>query len=170
MTYYIFLENETLNGAGQCQQLTEGIENIEVSEEVYNLYNEEPEKYIYSAEPIEGVEAVGPNIYPNPEYNTIQAQARENKFNEEFFLTSLGYIRRKVTMQDGTTKDFLTDLLPLMKIGVPILAYDKPDFTNEITEAEFVKLQKQVIITETFLEECQAQVIIDFYGFNPMDK
>ena len=160
MTYYIFLENGKLNGAGQCQQLTEGIENIEVSEEVYNLYNEEPEKFIYS----DG------KIVENSEYDTILAQAREKKFNEEFFNTSLGFIRRKVTMQDGTTKDFLTDLLPLMKIGVPILAYDKPDFTNEITEAEFVKLQKQVIITETFLEECQARVIIDFYGFNPMDK
>ncbi len=160
MTYYIFVENGNLNGAGQCQQLTEGIENIEVSEEVYNLYNEEPEKYIYSAEPIEGVEAVGPNIYPNPEYNTIQAQARENKFNEEFFLTSLGYIRRKVTMKDGSTKDFLTDILPLLQAGVPIISYDKPDFTT----GEMPKQNTDKLVTEEFINECKQQVLKDFYG------
>lgn len=160
MTYYIFNENGKLNGCGECPQLTEGVQNIEVKEEVYNAYSAEPEKFIYS----DG------EIVENPDYAEEKAQAREKKFNEEFFLTSLGYIRRKVTMQDGTTKDFLTDLLPLMKIGVPILTYDKPDFTKKISETEFVKLQKRVIITETFLEECQAQVIIDFYGFNPIDK
>ena len=44
------------------------------------------------------------------EYINEQAQARETSFNEEFFNTSLGYIRRKVTMKDGSTKDFLTDI------------------------------------------------------------
>ena len=33
---------------------------------------------------------------------------REEEFNKEFFLTSLGYIRRKVTMKTGEVKDFLS--------------------------------------------------------------
>ena len=36
MTYYIFLENEKLNGAGQCPVINEEVENLEVSEDVYN--------------------------------------------------------------------------------------------------------------------------------------
>ena len=41
--YYIFLENEKLNGAGQCPVINEEVENIEVSEDVYNAYCAEPD-------------------------------------------------------------------------------------------------------------------------------
>lgn len=71
MTYYIFLENGTLNGAGQCQQLTEGVENIEVNEEIYNAYIEFPDKYIYS----DG------KIVENPNYEEVQAQAERNRLD-----------------------------------------------------------------------------------------
>ena len=36
MTYYVFIENEKINGAGQCKVLNEGILNIEVEEEIYD--------------------------------------------------------------------------------------------------------------------------------------
>ena len=43
MTYYVFIQNEKINGTGQCKQLTEGVLNIEVDEDVYNNV----EKYTY---------------------------------------------------------------------------------------------------------------------------
>lgn len=152
MPYYIFLNNSngTLNGSGQCKQLDENIVNIEVTENVYNLYNEAPDKYIYS----------NGEIVENPNYEAEQAQARELAFNEAFFDTSLGYIRRKVTMKDGSIKDFLTDILPLLQAGVPIISYDKPDFTVD----EMPKQNTDKLVTEEFINECKQQVLKDFYG------
>lgn len=96
-----------------------------------------------------------------------QAQERREEFNKAFFKTSLGYIRREVSMLDATTKTFLTDMLPQLIVGFPILAYEEPDFTIE--NVNMVNYQKQVIVTEEFLKECKDQLIIDFYGFNPME-
>ena len=48
MKYYIFVEKDgSLNGCGQCQQLTEGIINVEVSKDVYNSFSENTMKYVY---------------------------------------------------------------------------------------------------------------------------
>lgn len=94
-----------------------------------------------------------------------KAQARQEQFNNAFFNTSLGYIRREVSMLNGTTKTFLTDMLPQLVIGFPILAYNEPDFTQDVNMVDY---QKQVVVTEQFLAECKNQLIIDFYGFNPM--
>ena len=41
---------------------------------------------------------------------------KKEQFNKDFFKTSLGYIRRKVSMATGETKDFLSDLLPSISI------------------------------------------------------
>lgn len=97
------------------------------------------------------------DITPSPEE---QAQARETAFNEEFFNTSLGYIRRKVTMKDGSTKDFLSDILPLLQVGVPIISYDKPDFPTDVMP----KQNTDKLVTEEFINECKQQVLKDFYG------
>lgn len=84
-----------------------------------------------------------------------EKQAEEDaEFNKQFFLTSLGYVRRSVTMQDGSKRDFLCDILPLLEVGVPILTY-----TRELE-------QSQVQVTEQFLNECKQQMLIDFYGGN----
>lgn len=60
MKKYIFFENGELNGCGECMQLTEGVENIEVSEEIYNNYMKDNLLYIYS----DG------KIIENPDYET----------------------------------------------------------------------------------------------------
>ena len=44
---YIFVENGKLNGCGECLQLTDGVQNIEVSESLYNAFAQDPDKYIY---------------------------------------------------------------------------------------------------------------------------
>lgn len=96
------------------------------------------------------------------------AQARQAIFEEEFFLTSLGYIRRKVSMSTGETKDFLSDLLPAISMGVqmgqtvPILIYNTPDFTQEVTPEYIISLQEAKNATAAFIQECALQLSADF--------
>ena len=147
--YYFHIKDEQIASKGQVKALN--LENIEVTQEVYN----ESEKYICQ----------NGEIILDPEYEAKQIQARQEAFNKAFFATSLGYIRREVTMLDGSAKTFLTDMLPLLIVGLPILAYNEPDFTQDVNMVDY---QKQVVVTEQFLAECKNQLIIDFYGFNPM--
>lgn len=109
-------------------------------------------------------EIIGDDIKANPDKYIIddgivrekteeekQAEA-DAEFNKQFFNTTLGYVRRSVTMKDGSTKDFLTDILPLLVVGVPVLVYDRQ--LN----------QTRVQVTEVFINECKQQLFVDFYG------
>ena len=59
MTYYIFvMKDDSINGSGQCEQFTEGVKNIEVSEDVFNSYKNDNLKYVY----------LNGKIVPNPNY------------------------------------------------------------------------------------------------------
>lgn len=91
-------------------------------------------------------------ILNDAEYKKKQRQAEEIEFNRKFFNTSLGYVRRTVTMKNGDTKAFLTDILPLLQVGIPVLTY-----TRELE-------QSKVPATQQFIDECGQQLIADFYG------
>ena len=47
--YYIFYDKNTekLNGCGQCRQLTEGVINYEVTQDIFEDFMKYPTKYIY---------------------------------------------------------------------------------------------------------------------------
>ena len=75
MTYYIFVENGKINGSGECECLTEGFENIEVTEEVYNALIEDADRYIYQ----DG------DIVPNPNYETIKREQERQRKRQEIF-------------------------------------------------------------------------------------
>ncbi len=103
--------------------------------------------------------------------NPIQTEEdKEEQFNNEFFLTSLGYIRRKVTMATGEIKDFLSDLLPVISLGiqsgqeVTIIAYNEPDFTQDLTTEYMESLQETKTVTSDFIQECFLQLSNDFLG------
>ena len=104
----------------------------------------------------------------NPEFENEEYARREAEFNKAFFNTSLGYIRRKVTMADGSHKDFLSDLLPVISMGVQagqavnILAYDAPPFDEDVTD--WTEYQHQKIVTAQFIQECFLQLSTDFTG------
>lgn len=106
----------------------------------------------------------------NEEYEQEQAERREAEFNKAFFLTSLGYIRRAVTMADSSKKDFLSDLLPVISMGVQsgtavnILAYDKPPFDKDVED--WTEYQHQVVVTPQFIQECFMQLSADFAPIN----
>lgn len=104
------------------------------------------------------------------EYDKEQAEKREQAFKQAFFITSLGYVRRSVTMADGNKKDFLSDLLPVISMGVQsgtqvhILTYEQPPFDKDITD--WTEYQKQVTVTPQFIQECFKQLSNDFLPIN----
>lgn len=125
-----------------------------------DLIKQNPDKYkIYDGNVI---------AKTDEEYEQEQTQKRETEFNKEFFLTSLGYIRRQVNMATGQPKDFLSDLLPTISMGVtlgqevPIITYKQPDFTQEFTLEYMESLQEVKNVTTQFIQECALQVSKDF--------
>lgn len=100
-------------------------------------------------------------------YINETATLREEQFNKDFFNTCLGYIRRSVNMADGSKKDFLSDLLPVIAIGINngnkinVIAYKKPNFKTEVENWEEYQEEKQV--TAQFINECFTQLSNDFF-------
>lgn len=109
-------------------------------------------------------------IVENPNYDDEQTAKRQAEFEKEFFETSLGWIRRAVNMANGTTKDFLSDLLPTISMAVQsgtpvnIIAYNEPDFTEEITD--WKPYQHLEVVTPQFIQECFLQLSNDFLPIN----
>ena len=108
-------------------------------------------------------------IILNPDLEQILQRKRQQQFESDFFLTTLGWIRRKVNMKDGTAKDFLSDILLSVKAGlelgqnVELITYQTPDFTKELT-AEYLKsLQEIKSATAEFIQECLFQTVNDFW-------
>lgn len=155
MKYYAIYNTKTQElSKAQCRCLNAEVENIEITKEVYDNL----EKYIYQ----DG------ELVLNPNYEAEQIEAKREQFNKDFFQTSLGYIRRKVTMKTGETKDFLSDLLPVISMGVQsgqavtIIAYKEPDFTQDVTDWE--ALQEAKTVTPEFVQECFMRLSFDFTG------
>lgn len=116
----------------------------------------------------ETVELYKPII--DPDYDDKQAAKREAEFNAGFFNTSLGYIRRSVTMANGTQKDFLSDLLPAISASVSmgqavnLIAYDKPPFDEDVED--WTEYQHIVQATPQFIQECFLTLSNDFLPIN----
>lgn len=85
------------------------------------------------------------------------AEQEAEQLAKEFFNTSLGYVKRKVTMATGDVRDFLFDIKPTLQVGVPIITYNLDGTQN-----------RGVLVTEQFLKECEKQVYYDFYGTMPV--
>lgn len=158
MAYHIFIDNEIIKGCGEAKLVGENVINYEVDEKFYQEFQQNPSKYIWDIETQEPV--------IDPEYEAKIIAERQQQFNKDFFYTSLGWIRRKVTMATGETKDFLSDLLPTISMGVQmgqsvtIITYKEPDFTQE--NIDWVSLQENKEVTSGFIQECFLQLSNDF--------
>lgn len=106
------------------------------------------------------------HYYLESDIQTELEKERRKNFNKEFFHTSLGYVRRTVTMADGSHNDFLTALLPSIAIAVNmgqtvnILTYDKPPFDSDVVDWQ--QYQHQQVVTPQFIQECFNQLNNDF--------
>lgn len=96
--YYIFIEDNKINGAGQARVLNEEIINFEVTEEVYNSFMKDPNMYAWN----------GLEIVKNPNYEQEQlAKAKQEKIAEneskrqvEFVNTHLGKLKTETPLGD----------------------------------------------------------------------
>lgn len=137
-----------------------------IQEEIIEQVEENHPTY-YALQPYEKL-VDGEVVDDTEEYEQEQIQTKQTQFNQEFFLTSLGYIRRKVSMATGETKDFLSDLLPVISMGiqsgqtVPIITYSLPDFTQKLTTEYLESLQSVKNVTAQFVQECFLQLSNDF--------
>lgn len=69
--YYIFVENDKINGCGECYCEGDNIQCIEVTEELYNDFIEDTDRYIYQ----DG------EIIPNPDYEEIKRQKERQRLD-----------------------------------------------------------------------------------------
>ena len=160
MAYYAHVRNGIIEGVGTCFAVALDMDNIEISEDLYTKYIADKDFLMINEEG---------EIQENPDYLTIKEAQRRAYFETHFFPTHLGYVKREVTMKNGDKKDFLTDMLTTLRVGLPIFTYAQPDFTKEVTEADIFATQQIEYADEQFIAECENQFAIDFYGFNPLD-
>lgn len=97
--FYIFIKNGKINGAGQARVLNDEetltpITSFEVSEDVYNAFVEEPEKYMWD----------GSNVVENPNYEQEQAlKAKQQRIDEiKAQLTELDQKRIRALCEPST--------------------------------------------------------------------
>ena len=96
--YYIFLENDKLGGCGECECLNEEVQNIQVTEEVYNNYINDTDLYIWN----------GTEIVLNPNYEEEKKAARHN-YAMELSMTPLDFL--KAIEPYGITYDIIKQLM-----------------------------------------------------------
>ncbi|MBQ8848484.1 MAG: hypothetical protein IJ003_06020 [Candidatus Gastranaerophilales bacterium] len=107
MTYYVFIENEKINGAGQCKVLNQDILNIEVNEEIYNNI----EKYIYQ----DG------EIILDPDYEEKRAQEERERI-AQLYLTRADVERGIYQAKQMDFEDIIALVTQLQPEGLDIKA------------------------------------------------
>lgn len=146
------------NKMGHNYEIEDYVATCEIGTWAYYSRPENMDKW----KPIDGKVV---DITDTEEYKEKQKQKQIAEFNKEFFNTSLGYIRRKVSMKDGSHKDFLSDLLPTISMAVnmgqevKVIAYDMPDFEDLKPIEEY---QHNEVVTPQFVQECFMQLSADF--------
>lgn len=88
MTYYAFIQDNKINGVGQCQCLNEDILSVRISEEIYNEISKDNKKYIYQ----DGA------VITNPNYEDEKALEEHHRI-QELSMTRSDFF-------DGTIKAF----------------------------------------------------------------
>lgn len=76
--YYIFIEDNKINGCGQCRLLNDEVINYEVEEAFYNEFAQNPDMYIWD----------GLQVVENPNYEEEQAQKEKERIQELFMTRS----------------------------------------------------------------------------------
>ena len=101
MTYYIYIENNKINGSGQAKIIDENINSFVVNEIEYNNFIENPEKYVWDEET--------ETVIDNPNYEEVQAQ----KERERIAMLNLtrGDVFRGLLLAKGITRAQIKSLI-----------------------------------------------------------
>lgn len=94
------------------------------------------------------------------ELNTEAYNKRKTKFENEYFQTSQGWVKRDVILPNGDIKDFVSDILLQIKASLELGAqievtfYKTPDFAKPIENIE--DLKEKHAVDMDFVNECLA--------------
>lgn len=132
--YYAFIINNEIYSTGQCPMVGENVQNIELTEEIYNNIDH----YIWN----------GSEVVLNPNYEQEQADAREADFKNTFFeIPSFGWFRKVPKGYSSAVESLNTAFNAVTVLGqLPanmLIFYTAPDFTKpeECTEEWLIEHQ-----------------------------
>lgn len=120
MAYFVYIEDEKIIGNGFMKMLTDGVQNIEVEEEIYN----DIEKYIYQ----DG------EIILNPNYEAEQA-AKEKARIQELKMTKSDFFDGTIDAW-GVNEDALLPLIQSMLAPLPLDEKQKLKAINNFKNAQ----------------------------------
>ena len=103
MTYYAFIQDDKIVGKGQCPQLTDGVANFEITEEVYNNIDH----YIWN----------GDDVVLDPDYDEKQAQKEAERI-AQLHLTR-GDVFRALLLARQVTRQQIRALIEQMPDETP---------------------------------------------------
>ena len=119
--YYIFIQDNKINGCGQCRVLNDNVINYEVDEAFYNEFSQNQEMYIWD----------GLQVVENPNYEEEQAQKERERVNKltctkrvfALMLQELGitYAQLKELIASNEQAQLEWDLCVELERGNPLL-------------------------------------------------
>lgn len=118
--YYAFIQDNKINGVGQCQCLNEDIQNIEISEEVFNAIVEDKDTYIWD----------GVDVVVNPDYEEIKRREERQRL-DALTLTPADVERalyRAKGMDFEDLKTLITEQIPTIDIKALSIEFRAKDF------------------------------------------
>lgn len=119
MTYYIHIENDKIFSSGECP-MDEPFQSIEVTEELYNDFVEDADRYIYQ----DG------EIIPNPDYEEVKRQ-KERQRLDALTLTPADVERalyKAKQMDFDDLKALIVQALPTIDIKALSIEFRAKDF------------------------------------------
>ena len=153
--YYIFIQDNKINGCGQCQNLNTGVQNIEVTKEVYDAFIEDNDRYIWN----------GTAIVENPEYETLKANERRAAFRETFIQTLWGWYKKqpKGYANAPQSVDIICTLVNASggfteQIANMMIFYQQPDFSKPEQCTE-----EWLVANQIKHAPCTTQEFMQFY-------
>lgn len=123
--YYIYVENNKLNGSGQVRQLGDDVINYEVSDEIYNNYINDQLLYVWN----------GFEIVANPNYEADK-QAKERLELDQLTLTPADVERalyKAKGMDFEDLKALIAQSLPTVDIKALAIEFRAKDFYRGAT-------------------------------------
>lgn len=144
MTYYAFINNNKIDGKGQCPCINEEIANFEITEEVYNNIDH----YIWD----------GSDVVLNPNYDEEQAEIREVDFKKQFFkVDNFGWYRKQPKGYQSAVESMnvlfnIANMTQGIQAGL-VIFYQEPDFTQPEQCTEEWLVSHQIVMPAMTLQE-----------------
>lgn len=157
MAYYAFIENNEINGCGECPCVSDGIISFEISEEVYNNIDH----YIWD----------GSDVVLNPNYDEEQAQIREADFKKQFFkVDNFGWYRKQPKGYQSAVESMnvlfnIANMTQGIQAGL-VIFYQEPDFTQPEQCTEEWLVNHQIIMPAMTLQEFMGLYVAFMTAWN----